>query len=249
MNVLATLRRREQNGFTLMELMVTLSVFALMMTLLMQMVTTATKTSNNGFKHMDADTQARLVLDRIANDIGKMVNRPDVDYYFEKHTGNDQLAFFSEASGYYPDNTTLAQGDTASLVGYRINSKFQLERLSKGLVWNGAGGVGDSMVYLPQTISQTWPLVVDQGNDPDYQVIGSQVFRFEYCFLLHNSAKETDPPKLSNVPYYGGGPYPRNKRVDRCFGHHNIHRCLGRPESNWTGRRCPIEGCGKTVRH
>jgi len=55
--------------------------------------------SLNG-KHMDADAQARGMLDRFAIDLGQVVKRSDASYYLKDsvttvQSGNDQLAFFS----------------------------------------------------------------------------------------------------------------------------------------------------------
>ena len=202
---------RSSAGFTLVELTVSMTVLALMMLSMAQVMTGALKATTGSFKHMDADTQARLVLDRMAFDISKMVKRTDVDYYFAKGTatsttpGNDQMAFFSEAGGYYPSASTAAQKSNVSLVGYRVNASNQLERLSKGLVWNGVGG-SNSLVYLPQTILGTWPAITGAGAsaDSDYQVIGDQVFRLEFSYLVRNTngttaATVSDTPNLESI--------------------------------------------------
>ncbi len=118
-----------------------------------QMLNSAMIASLGGYKHLDADTQARMVLDRMAFDIAKMSRRADVDYYFAKNVdgatpGNDQMAFYSESGGYYPSGVSAAtQGSEVSLVGYRINANNQLERLSKGLIWNGVSNTAPPMVY------------------------------------------------------------------------------------------------------
>lgn len=207
-------------GFTLVEVLVSLTVLGLVMIGVAQMLSSTMIVSSGSFKHLDADTQARMVLDRMALDIAKMSRRYDEDYYFAKNVngttpGNDQMAFFSEASGYYPSGFTT-QGSEMSLVGYRIAGN-QLQRLSKGLVWNGVASAPPSMVFgAPTTpgtlINSTWPNVEGQGSDADYQVIGDQIFRFEYCFLVaqpNNAALYTSPANLpattstylTDVPY------------------------------------------------
>jgi prepilin-type N-terminal cleavage/methylation domain-containing protein len=197
-------------GFTLVEVLVSISVLGLMMVGVAQMLNSAMSATLGGYKHIDADTQARMVLDRMAYDISKITKRSDVDYYFQKNTGNDQMAFFSESGGYYPsDITTSTPESDVSLVGYRINSTSnQLERLSKGLIWNGVNDSAPSMVYLPQTIPSTWPQVVGTGTDSNYQTIGDQIFRLEYCFLVQNRFTTTNATTtlatsttLSDTPY------------------------------------------------
>jgi prepilin-type N-terminal cleavage/methylation domain-containing protein len=203
--------QRTASAFTLVEVLVSITILGLMMAGVAQLMNSAMTATIGGYKHMDADTQARMVLDRIAFDITKITKRPDVDYYFQKNTGNDQMAFYSESGGYYPSGvTSITPESNVSLVGYRINSKNQMERLGKALIWNGVtsatpGATGMSptdghspMVFLPQTIASTWPLVEATGNDPDYQVIGDQVFRLEFCYLVQNNSTNA---VLSDTPY------------------------------------------------
>jgi Tfp pilus assembly protein PilV len=205
-------RSRTISGFTLVEILVSISVLGLMMIGIAQMMNSALAITGGSYKHMDADTQARMVLDRMAYDISKITKRMDVDYYFQKNTGNDQMAFYSESGGYYP---TAVSGNTlhsnTSLVGYMINNNNQLVRLSKGLVWNGASSTAPAMVFNPLANVATNPLSnivntntitttswngnangIASGTDPDYQVIGDQVFRMEYSFLVQTAPSGVD---------------------------------------------------------
>jgi prepilin-type N-terminal cleavage/methylation domain-containing protein len=113
-----------------------------------------------------------------------------------------------------------------SLVGYRIepdvrnDSILQLERLGKGLAWdesilpvnNGGGGVvfltyEPSGIIPESTLDGHWNQAI--GNPPlyqgdnsraetDYHVIGDQIFRFEYCFLLNDGTYANYPVKNYN---------------------------------------------------
>jgi prepilin-type N-terminal cleavage/methylation domain-containing protein len=191
------------SAFTLVELIVAMAVLSLMIASLAVMINGTIGATILGSKHLSADTEARMALDRIVYDFSKMVKRPDVDYYFQKNPspGSDQMAFYSESGGYFTGvSSPTTQGSTTSLVGYRINSNLEMERLSKGLVWNGvAPPTGSSaMVFLPDLLTTTWPLVAGSGTDPDYQVIGDQIFRLELCYLVHDSLTDAC---LSDTPY------------------------------------------------
>ena len=78
-----------------------------------------------------------------------------------------------------------------------------MERMGKGLPWNGASPTTwTPVVFLPQTIGGiqpvggNWPSAVSpNATDSSYEVIGPQVFRFEYCYLLKNGT-------LSSTPWY-----------------------------------------------
>jgi len=196
---------RARDGFTLVELLVAMAVGLIMLVALVELMSSAIAATNGGNRHMDADTEARWVLDRIGSDIARMTKRSDVDYYFAKNNpGSDQMVFYSESSGYYPSGVSSGStGGTVSLVGYRINASNQMERLSKGLAWNGVAGLpsgASPMVYLPATILGTWPAITATGasTDSDNQVVGDQVFRMELCYLVQNS---TVSATLSDTPY------------------------------------------------
>jgi type II secretory pathway component PulJ len=184
-------------AFTIAELLVSIAVLVLLVLLVAQLIGSATAVITTGAKHMDADTEARTVLSRMAVDFAAIVKRGDVDYYFSKNSGNDQLAFYSETSGYYPsDATGVTPKSSVCLAGYRILNN-QLERLNKALIWNGvsssANPPGRPMVFLPQTLTTTWSNIAGGGNDADYQVIGDQVYRFEFCFLMRDGTLSDQP--------------------------------------------------------
>src|SRR5438270_2120330 len=157
--------RRVNHGFTLVELMVTMAILALLVLFVTSIVNSAATITTLGNKRMDADTQARQLLDRMAIDFAQMVKRDDVDF-FAKGTvapksvggamaGNDQIAFYSAVPGYYP---SAGSQSPVSLVAYRVNSNStsssynKMERMGKGLVWNGVSTIDTPVVFMPLTI-------------------------------------------------------------------------------------------------
>ena len=223
----------------MIEIMVAVAVLVILIVFVAQLTNSATAVARVGTKHMDADTQARTVLDRLGFDIGRMIRRNDLDYYIKGpasytghgnghgwgnklkpgQQGSDQCAFFASVPGYYPQSTGQSP---ISLVAYRINQNattstapyLQMERMGKGLLWNGVSNTTNSnawypIVFLPNTISSipSWSAAVNDDNSGqsidtncvscapqgDYEVIGPQVFRFEYWYLL-KSGILTDVP-------------------------------------------------------
>jgi hypothetical protein len=150
---------------------------------------------------MDADSQARQLLDRMAVDFTHIVKRSDVDYYFKgsppanTQAGNDQIAFYSTVPGYYPSS---GSSSPLSLVVYRVNAQNKLERMGKGLVWNGVT-TGTPLVFLPLTISGTWPAATNGDPDNDYEEAGQRVFRFEYSYLLTDGTRSVVPGSISGL--------------------------------------------------
>jgi len=199
------MRRSHQSAFTLAEVLVSIAILSMLIVLFSQIFSAATASTSRCTKHLDADSQARLVFDRMADDFSNMLMRKDVDYYFSKQTpGNDTMFFFSQAPGCSGTSTTPKS--VTSLVGYRINpTTLQLERLSKQLDWDGSTGT-DSMVFLTytsgtnldlaSTIATKWATTIPPtSTDDNYRVMGDGIFRLEFCFL------ETPTPAGTASPY------------------------------------------------
>jgi hypothetical protein len=223
-----------EGAFTLAELLVSVFVLVIIVFMVAQLMSSATAVTRTGNKHIDTDTQARVVFDRMALDFAQMLKRTDVDYYIKQRTnynghgnghgcgqgrngdkGSDQIAFFSQVPGYYPDGYTTGQQSPISLVAYRVTESNsgavaarygRLERMAKGLGWNGLINNPNQsspypIVFLPQTIAGVgapWAAAINNDNsnasrDNDYEVIGPDVFRFEYFYLLKNG-RVTDWP-------------------------------------------------------
>ncbi len=237
-----TALQRDSSAFSLLEVMISTAVVAMLILLVAQLMSSATTITRIGTKHIDTDTQARLVLDRMAVDFAQMLKRTDIDYYIKGPTnynghgnghgygkkvqtgqqGSDQIAFFSQGSGYYPSSGAQSP---VSLVAYRVNSSPnlssypKLERMGKGLLWNGVSNLTNlnnasttyPIVFLPQTISgianagKMWSDAVNNpGNatteDSSYETIGPSVFRFEYYYLLKNGGVTDVPWDISARP-------------------------------------------------
>jgi prepilin-type N-terminal cleavage/methylation domain-containing protein len=210
-----TAAQRTCRAFTLTEMLVSIAVLTLLVLMLTQLMNNAAPIAHTANKHIDTDTEARTVFDRMAVDFGKMLKRSDIDYWLKQqgaryypghsaghsngkgHTkgttqqGSDQIAFYSQVPGYYPSTGSQSP---ISLVAYRVNTTtYQLERMGKGLLWNGVPGSNTPMVFLPLTIDQTWPAATGTGADPNYETIGPDVFRFEYYYLLKNGLVTDNP--------------------------------------------------------
>jgi hypothetical protein len=177
-------------------MLVAISVLALLVLSVTQLINNAASVTTLGHKRMDADSQARLLFERMSVDFAQIVKRSDVSYYVKTAgtpmAGNDLAGFYSAVQGYYPTTPS-----PISIVAYRVNSDASgsvaynsLERMGKGLDWNGASPTSTPVVFLPFTIHATWPSMASSSayDDTDpakrtYEIIGPQVFRFEYYYL------------------------------------------------------------------
>ena len=116
--------------------------------------------------------------------------------------GNDEIAFYSNVPGYYASDSTGSQRSPVSLVGYRINSSAttlgnKMERLGAGLIWNGASA--SNLAEHADALLDSLGSLVDYceiyATTSTLDIVGPQVFRFEYYYLLKNG-------NLSATPWY-----------------------------------------------
>jgi Tfp pilus assembly protein PilV len=186
-----------EGGFTLAELLVTIGVLVLLVLLFTQLLNSTASITTLGHKQIDADSQARQLLDRMAIDFAQMIKRSDVNYYWKggtggTQTGNDQMAFYSAVPGYYSTTTSTTQSPM-SLIGYRVNAN-KVERLGKGLLWNGVNPIEAPLVF--------WQAIAAPTN-ADYsasgEIIGPQIFRFEYSYLATDGTLSITPPSVAGM--------------------------------------------------
>jgi prepilin-type N-terminal cleavage/methylation domain-containing protein len=175
--------RRARHAFTLLELLISVAVIAILIFMVAQLMNSASGITRSGHKRISADTQARVVFDRMALDFAQMLKRTDVDYYVKGPTnynghgnghawgrpiqtgqqGSDQIAFYSGVLGY---NQSSGSPSPLSVVAYRVNQStstnpayLKLERMGKRLIWNDAPPNGNNpnapipIAFLPVTIS------------------------------------------------------------------------------------------------
>ena len=152
---LRSARFRCISGFTLAELLVTVGVLVLLVLLFTQLLNSAASITTLGHKQMDADSQARQLLDRMAIDFAQLVKRSDVDFFGKgtiapnsvggAMTGNDRIAFYSAVPGYYPSTGSQSP---VSLVAYRVNSTRLPLRIIR---WSGWEKAWSGTAFLPQT--------------------------------------------------------------------------------------------------
>src|SRR5438128_7654550 len=170
-----------RRAFTLVEMLISIVVLALLILTAAQVMNTAATVVRPANKHIDTDTEARVVFDRMAADFGKMLKRSDIDYwlkqtgprYYPGHSfghsqgqghrpgsgqqGSDQIAFFSQVPGYYPSSGSQSP---PSLVAYRVNTTtYQLERMAKGLLWNAVSYVAPGPTGNPTSVRSPKPMV------------------------------------------------------------------------------------------
>jgi hypothetical protein len=155
------------SGFTLTEMVVSMGVLVLLVLFLSQLVNTAAKTVRPANKHIDTDTEARVVFDRMAADFARMLKRSDVDYFLKAnnrkypgHSGghgrggggggqtdlNDYMAFYTQVPSYSLTSYTSSSPSPLSLVAYRVNG-LQLVNNAQNPAYNRLERRGETLVW------------------------------------------------------------------------------------------------------
>src|SRR5580765_2190827 len=121
----SVVRAKAHRAFTLAEMLVSIAVLTLVVLFVAQLMKSATTITSLGNKRVDADTQARMLFDRMAVDFNQMLKRNDVSYWVKTASnpepGNDQIAFFSAVPG-NNSTVTTTMNSRFSLVAYRVNT-------------------------------------------------------------------------------------------------------------------------------
>jgi len=177
--------KSEASGFTLIEMMVALTVLVLLVLLTAQIMGNTSKVTSGVSRQLDADAEARSVFDRMGADLSQMVIRADVDALFlglprggVGNDRNDQLYFYSQVPAYSANG---AQQSSISLISYRVKNQC-LERLGAARSW-------DEIPFLTASNSLTGfdpnALLQNLGDVTNrFQVIAPSVFRLEAAFLM-----------------------------------------------------------------
>jgi len=202
-----------KQAFTIIELMLAMALVLVVMLVISQIMRSTQIVTSASRRHLDADSEARTVFDRMDADFSRMVKRTDVDFLIDKGETNDSVYFYSEAPSV---QAGLATTNSVALIGYRVNPEsHQLERFSLGLAYTNSSS--NNMVFLnytnaPSTTNAPVPsstLSVVFSNaislPGNYQVIAPDVFRLELSFLLK---PYTDSTTMGPKPsYYSVAPF------------------------------------------
>lgn len=184
---------RKNRGFTLMELMVTMAILTVILTMALQ-VTDSTRTSIrvSEAKSMN-DAAARKVFDQMKMDFSQMMVREDARIEFETQDGNDEFAFLAHSRGLTSGSS--AGERMASLVSYQLtyDSVRGFELMRGTLGHDFASASTDSLNLNPDRLFQTIPA-------DNLQALSKNILRLEVEYLVQGVSsitRETVPPKTS----------------------------------------------------
>ena len=206
----ATINKHEQGdrtghqsgGFTIVELLVALSVLAILVVLMAQVINQVAVTMTRASEHAQSDSEADVVFGRLADDIAQVVNRPDLDSLFigmptdpSGTVHNDQMFFYTQGSGF---STNSANQSPVTLVSYLVTNQA-LKRMGVARSWDDQSFITPSNSLTGFNGSS--PLT-NFGRAANYfHVIGPSVFRMEVALLMEPGSTNSDGTTNGNNSY------------------------------------------------
>jgi prepilin-type N-terminal cleavage/methylation domain-containing protein len=162
-----TISLSERHGFTLLEILVSISILSLMLVVLAQLAEISSKSMNDGVRRADNFTKARSALDLFASDIANGIFRSDLGAF------RDDKGLYSE--GFFTRRPGIGGDRPLSLIAYRNNQMSSvLERASKTILWSDPFiGFGDAT-----KISRFSSLA-----PTDYQEIATGILQLQFYFI------------------------------------------------------------------
>lgn len=126
-----SLPKARPDGFTLVELLVSVAVVILLLTVVLQMVSGTTSTIAASNKQLDTASLARIVLDRFGNDFsGALLNNGATALYYSEpgNAGNSAIAFVtaSRARGPTTQTNPWTTDTRSAFLGYKITPFAQV---------------------------------------------------------------------------------------------------------------------------
>jgi len=171
------MKRRSQRAFSLIEVLVAATVFAILLALFLQMTSGASELTGRTKRRMDSLVDARSALDRVGFDLDQRVRDTAVPVLAEKLAGSDALTFYAASQA---GNTNRP----VSAVSYRVKDHL-IQRGVQATGWTGTNLVA----YQPS--------ILTKPAEADYDSLATAVFRMECSFLLKSTRSLSSSPPAS----------------------------------------------------
>ncbi len=173
-------------GFTLVELLVSMTILSAILLVTAQITTSARDSIHWAKQKITCDTAARQLTSLLDRDLHAMIRRPDAPFQFDLRPGNDRLTFLASRAGY-------ARGDgsadrAASLVRYENDAQGRFSRACLGFGFDG----DETLQLVPNA---TLPAIPDSNR----QVVSDDVFRVEFEFLVDTGESVVRQQKAPNT--------------------------------------------------
>lgn len=183
--------KRKASAFTLIELLTSVSLLAILLAVLAGAFTNFTKLTTSSARRIETGQETHSVFDRLSFDLAAGLNHGGVSYKFWKDRGvipgestmNDAMAFLANTK------STMADSRMA-LVGYDVKD---------------AGGTGDILVRHVQPFRWEDDIIAQtefQDGAGLEQPVTSGVFRMELAFVKNDGTIVAAAPIDQNIGEY-----------------------------------------------
>ena len=180
-----------RRGFTLVELIVAMSLFTVILLVTVQVSDSALIITRNTKTRLSAQREASVAAHQLRTDFAQRIRRLDTPVRFEKKIGSDSLALLTQRLGY---SDGLGTPDRAvSIIEYRIETSAT-EKAANGLLRASRGiGFGD-LTARPALDEGTLALASLPAEGPEeldarhFQMLTTGVIRLELSFLINDKA-------------------------------------------------------------
>jgi prepilin-type N-terminal cleavage/methylation domain-containing protein len=186
---------RRSAGFTLIELIVTMSILSVILLMALQVTESTRRSIRVSEAKSVNDAIARRAFDLIARDLSQMIVRDDARIEFKSKNGNDTFQFYANTRGLTPSADVAER--SVSLVSYLneydSQNGYELKRRTLGHDFDAAAGDNLTLDY-----DGTKPNDSNTEFDPisntaqNLQSLSSNIFRFELQYLYENPKATTD---------------------------------------------------------
>lgn len=184
--------KKRGQGFSLIEILVAMSVLALLGFIIAQMMASTSKTTRLSNQMVDTASQARLVFGCLGADISTLVKRSDVPFTARNASvgASDLLLFISGVPSADASLSTAANRGV-SVVAYRVAvhadnaNRPCLIRAGKAISWTMNSYFGLDSAGLPLSFSATIFPAALQPQTADFDILAPGVIRFVVGFQLY----------------------------------------------------------------
>jgi prepilin-type N-terminal cleavage/methylation domain-containing protein len=178
-------------AFTLIELMATMSLLAILGVLVAQMVTMTNNAVRISTRKANAAAQARNAYQRLERDLDQLLIRDDVDLHMGNPVGSTKkseiLKFFSMVKSAAATKADERNNRGLSLIGYKVdvhpnsNGLPCLQRGAFPIIWDDVGFMGIKEDGSPVPFSESPDVSLESD---DYDILAEGVFRIWVSFQL-----------------------------------------------------------------
>ena len=211
------------SGFTLVELLAAMAVFALLLGVGMQMISSTARTTNASAKRMETASMSRIALDRIERDVANAIlNGGATMMYFgdsSNRSANSSIAWATKSRSRYSATADINTEVRGATVGYQVRNlpyRFGTTTAQIPTLQRGDGRLSyrrrNSGSYTDYMFARMFganeiPADLSSGTSEaglNFQGLGDGIVRFHISFLQDDGSIVQIPPSYANFDAMGG---------------------------------------------